>query len=97
MILVAIVFAFISIIPLINLISGFIYFLTLNFWLLLNGVNPFSGKTLVTNITAMIVEFIPFVSWLPAEVIATIAIIIMVKSQDKLGVKMPALKPKLTK
>jgi hypothetical protein len=89
LILAAIIFDLLSIIPLINVITAFVAWLIFGVWFYLLGVGFMNPKRFATIAVSLIIGVIPVLSVLPELTVAIIAIIIMVKSEDKFGLKIP--------
>ena len=89
MIAVAIVFDLISIIPFINILVDIVAWLVFGFWFALLGVGFINPRRFAVMATSFIVGAIPVVSTLPELTVAIIVTILMVKSEDKLGIKLP--------
>lgn len=88
----ALVFDLFSLIPLVNLIVTPIAWIIFTIWLSLEGVSPFSGRRAAIAIGSFIIGLIPILSMLPEITVGIISIIFMVKSEDTLGIKLPAPK-----
>ncbi len=72
--------------------AGAMGWIVIGIWLLLLGVSPFTIKRLATAGVSALVEIIPILSVLPSVTVGVIVIIGMVKSEDKLGIKLPLVK-----
>lgn len=90
--MVAVFFDILDLIPGINLVAGIGFWIVMTLWLTLLGVSMFSVRRLATAGASIIIGVIPFLSALPQLTLATIAIILMVKSEDSLGIKLPLSK-----
>lgn len=84
----ALFFDLLSIIPFL----GSIAWVTFTIWFYLLGVSPFNVRRLAVIGTSVIIEMFPKLSLIPSVTIGVIAIIVMVKSEDKLGIKLPLAK-----
>jgi len=60
-----------------------------NLYFYFKGISIFSGKKLAANLGAIIVGLIPFLDVLPETLVGMIAIIMYVRAEDKLGIKIP--------
>jgi hypothetical protein len=87
---VALFFDLISFIPFVGALAWVVF----TFWLHLLGVELWSARKFATMGTSTIMELIPVLSVLPTVTIGIIAIIIMVKFEERTGIKIPSLKPK---
>jgi hypothetical protein len=87
--IVDIIGALIGWIPGISLLISVIGWSIVNLWLTLLGIGFMNGRRIGTMFTSMIVEAVPVLNILPGFTVAIIAIIIMVKSEEKLGIKLP--------
>ena len=85
---VAIIFDIFSFIPFVGALGWIVF----TIWFFLLGISPFTIKRLATMISSTIIELIPWISLLPSVTIGVIVIIIMIKSEDALGVKLPLSK-----
>ena len=81
----------ISLIPLINIAVDLLAMIIFGLWFYLLGVGFINPRRFITALAALIVEFIPILSGLPGFTVAVIATIVMVKSEDRLGFKLPLL------
>ena len=88
----ALTFDLFSLLPFINFIIAPIAWIIFTIWLFLEGVSPFSGRRAAVVMSSFIIGLIPVLSMLPEITVGIISIIFMVKSEDKLGLKLPALK-----
>ena len=96
MVTTAIIFDLISLIPIVNIVSELVAYVVFGVWFYLLGVGFMNPKRFATAAVSAVIGFIPFVSMLPELTIAVVVVIFMVKSEDKLGIKLPSLglKPK---
>jgi len=96
MVAIAIIFDLISLIPFVNIVSELIAYAIFGLWFYLLGVGFMNPKRFAVAAVSAIIGFIPFLSMLPELTVAVIVVILMVKSEDRLGIKMPSLglKPK---
>jgi len=96
MICTAIIFDLVSLIPLINIITGALALLTFGMWFIIKDVSLVSPSRLTTGLLAGIIEVYPVLSMLPATTIGVIIVIISSRFEDKTGVKVPlSAKPKV--
>jgi hypothetical protein len=84
-----IVGAIISLIPGVSILVTIVGWLILNLWFTMLGVGFMDGRRIGTMLASIVVEAMPVLNILPGFTVAVIAIIIMVKSEDKLGIKLP--------
>lgn len=91
LIFVAIIFDLLSIIPFLNVITSFVAWLIFLVWFYILGVGFINPKRFATIAISFIIGVIPILSILPELTIAIIATIIMVKSEDRLGIKIPSI------
>jgi hypothetical protein len=96
LIITAIIFDLISLIPFVNIVSGLIAYAVFGIWFYILGVGFMNPKRFATAAVSAVIGFIPFLSMLPELTIAVIVVILMVKSEDTLGIKLPGVgaKPK---
>ncbi len=80
-----------SLIPLVNWITAGMATIIFGIWFYLLGISFINPKLLGSALVSFIIETIPFLSWLPSLTAAVIAVIIIVKSEDRLGIKLPGL------
>lgn len=85
---IALCFDLIAIIPGTNLLA----WIVLGIWFLLLDVNIFSARNMAATVTSAIIGLVPVLNLLPEITLAVIVIIFMIKSEDKLGIKVPTLK-----
>ena len=85
---VALFFDLLSFVPIVNFVSSLFAWLTFSLWFYLRGASFMHPGRLATAATSAVLEFIPFVSWLPTITAGVIGLIVMVKLEDR----MPALK-----
>lgn len=91
LILVALLLDLVSLIPVVNIVSSFLAILIFGVWFYILGVGFINPKRFATAIIALVVEMVPVISWLPGLTAAVIATVIMVKSEDRLGIKIPSI------
>jgi|SRR3989338_3676382 len=96
MITTAVFFDLVSLIPIVNIISTPIGYFIIFWWFYNKKVKLFNLKGTIWALVTGTIEFIPAVSILPSITVYTIRTIMMVKSEDGLGIKIPSLglKPK---
>lgn len=87
----ALFFDLLSLIPFLNVIVAPIAWITVTLWLYLEGVSPLSGRRLATIGVSFIVGLIPILSMLPEITLAVVAIILMVKLEDRVTKAVPGL------
>ncbi len=75
---VALVFDILSLVPLLNIITGLVGWFIFSLWFFLLGFGLLEGRRLVTIMSSMIIEVVPLLSWLPTMTIGVIALILMV-------------------
>lgn len=89
LILVAIILDLLSLIPVVNILVSGLAVLIFGVWFYMLGVGFINPRRFAAAAMSFLVEIIPFISWLPGITVAVITTIIMVKSEDKLGIKLP--------
>ena len=89
MITVAVIFDILSLIPLLNILVDIIAWLIFGLWFTLRGISFLNPRRFATFAVSFIVGLIPILSILPELTLAIIATILMVKSEDRLGIKLP--------
>lgn len=89
LIVVALFFDLLSLIPVVNVLVSGLAVLLFGVWFYMLGVGFINPRRFVTAAITYLMETIPFISWLPSLTVAVTAIILMVKSEDKLGIKIP--------
>lgn len=70
-------------------IVGSILWIVFAIWFFILGISPLNLKRLATMLSSVVIELIPLVSILPSITVGVIAIIVMVKLEDKVGIKLP--------
>lgn len=65
------------------------FWIIMYLWFTLLGISLMNARRLGTAITGSVIEMIPVLNILPGFTVAIIAIIIMIKSEDKLGITLP--------
>ncbi|MEK7650794.1 MAG: hypothetical protein AAB364_02930 [Patescibacteria group bacterium] len=70
-------------------IVGSIFWIVFAIWFFILGISPLNLKRLATMLSSVVIELIPLVSILPSITVGVIAIIVMVKLEDKIGLKLP--------
>ncbi len=96
---VAVIMDLLNWIPAIGSIVTAIGWVALNVFFYLKGISVFSGKKLATNLASITIGLIPVLEVLPETTVGIIAIIMFVKAEDKLGVKIPttaSIKPSIS-
>ncbi len=78
LVIVSLFFDILSFVPLLNIITGLIGWFIFSLWFFLLGFGLLEGRRLVTMMSSMIIEVVPFLSWLPTMTIGVIALILMV-------------------
>jgi len=80
-----------SLIPFVGSIVGPIYWVCFSIYLWKIGCGLLNARRLATGITSMVIEIIPAFQAFPTILIGTIAIIVMVRTEDKTGITVPGL------
>jgi hypothetical protein len=89
---IALLFDLLSVVPFLNIITNFIAWFTLGalFWFL--GIG-FNFRKLIAPVISFVIEFIPLVSLIPSITLAVIITTLVVKSEERLGLKIPKVNP----
>ena len=90
--MVAIFFDLLDIIPGINIVAAFGFWIVMAIWLFIMEVSMLSVRRLATAGVSIAIGIFPFLSALPQLTVAIIVIIGMVKAEDALGIKLPLSK-----
>lgn len=85
----AVIVDIINIFPAVGSITTAIGWFIFNLYFYFAGISVFSGKKLAVNLGAIIIGLIPFLEVLPETTVGIISIIVFVKAEDKLGLKLP--------
>lgn len=91
MIVVALIFDLLNWIPFVNIVIAIIAWLIFGLWFYIKGVGFLNPRRLATAAGGFLIEVIPLLAWLPGLTTAIIITIIMVKSEDRLGINVTAL------
>ncbi len=70
--------------------------LTFWFWFHAKGVSFMSGKKIATSSVSALIEIFPILGGLPALTVGVLAMVSIVKTEDKLGIKLPLQKTSST-
>ena len=90
--MMAVFFDILDLIPGVSVVAAIGYWVVAGIWLFLLGVSPFNVRRIATAGVSVVVGIFPFLSALPQLTIATIITLAMIKSEDKLGIKLPLVK-----
>ncbi len=91
MIAVAIIFDLLSLIPFVNIVVDVAAVLLYGIWFAIKGVGFINPRRFATMMVTVIIEAIPAISFLPGFTIAIIVTILMIKSEDRLGISLPGV------
>ena len=91
MIAVAVIFDLLSLIPFVNIVVDVVAILTFGLWFAIKGLGFLNPRRFATMMVTVIVEAVPALSVLPAFTASIIATILMIKSEDRLGINVTAL------
>lgn len=81
--------------PIFGFIISFIAWILFAIWFLLLGIGLLSARRLAAFGSGIVIEAVPVLNMLPGITVSVVAIIIMVKLEDRLGVKLPGAGMKL--
>jgi hypothetical protein len=84
MVIVALLFDLVGIIPLVNILSQFTALLIFGLWFFFLGVGFINPQRFAAALISTVIELIPFVSILPGLTVAVIICIVTVRTEDKL-------------
>ncbi|MBA3551212.1 hypothetical protein H0W32_03330 [Patescibacteria group bacterium] len=84
LIIVALIFDILSLIPVVNWIVWILNWLTFPLWFKLHGVSYIHGKRLALAGLSSIIEIIPFLSILPGYTVSMILMVRNVRHEDKI-------------
>ena len=85
-----------SLIPFVGDFVGPTFFVCLNVYFWIKDIEVVNTKRLATSVIAMIIEMIPVVQELPAIMTGAIAIVIMIRAEDRTGLSLNPLAKKRT-
>ncbi|MEA1929547.1 MAG: hypothetical protein U9M92_01500 [Patescibacteria group bacterium] len=92
LIVVALVLDLISLIPIVNIIVAPTAWIIFGLWLYILGVGLLNMRRLAAPIISLIIEVIPAVSVIPSLTLAMIITIVIVRFEEKSGIKLPTKK-----
>ncbi len=85
-IVIAAFFDLLSVIPLIGGAFGFIFWVIFGIFLYTKGIKMWDGKKMAVSAISFLAELFPFVQTLPTLIAGSIAILLMIRIEDKIGV-----------
>lgn len=91
MVALAVAFDLLSLIPFVNIVVDVAALVSYGIWFAIKGVGFINPRRFATMVVTVVVEAIPALSVLPGFTVAIIATILMIKSEDRLGVNVTTL------
>lgn len=82
----AIIADLLTLIPIVGIVVGPVYWILINIYLMKSGLGFMSGKRLATSGISAIAEIIPVIQELPTISVAMIIIVVTTRIEDKTGI-----------
>ncbi len=82
---------FVDLINLIPIIGGFItamYWIAISYYLWKSGHGLFNWKIVIPELISIVIEWVPWLSFIPSVIASTIAIIFISRFEDMTGIKL---------
>ncbi len=88
LVLLAIIADLISLIPFVGMVSGPTFWVLASWYLWKKGCGLFNARRLATELISSVVEIIPAIQALPAATVGIIAVLLMIRIEDRTGISM---------
>lgn len=92
LVIAAIIADLISLIPFVGTVSGPLFWIIVSWYLWKKGCGLFNPRRFATEIISSVIEIIPAIQALPAATAGIIAVIVMIRLEDRTGI---SVKPDL--